>query len=90
MSRTPTWLLRLMIMPWSTSCACSMSRPGGSTWYARVCRKTLVNQLDLLGFSGIANMLSAIKFAKYYELGPNDVVLTVLTDSMELYGTPDR
>jgi hypothetical protein len=38
-----------------------------------------------LGFSGIANLLSAIKYAKYYELGPGDVVLTVLTDSMELY-----
>ncbi|HFC09639.1 MAG TPA: pyridoxal-phosphate dependent enzyme [Chloroflexi bacterium] len=45
----------------------------------------LVAQLDLLGFSGIANMLMAIKFAKYYELGEHDVVLTVLTDSMELY-----
>jgi cysteine synthase A len=44
-----------------------------------------VNQLDLLGFSGISNVLSSIKFAKYYELGRNDVVLTVLTDSMELY-----
>ena len=32
-------------------------------------------------------MLSAIKFAKYYELGENDVVLTVLTDSMQLYGS---
>jgi hypothetical protein len=30
-------------------------------------------------------MLSAIKFAKYYELTGEDVVLTVLTDSMELY-----
>ncbi len=49
--------------------------------------EALVNQLDLLGFSGIANTLSAIKFAKYYELGPNDVVLTILTDSMQLYGT---
>jgi len=47
----------------------------------------LVSQLDLLGFSGIANMLSAIKFAKWYELGRNDVVLCVLTDSMELYGS---
>lgn len=47
----------------------------------------LVNRLDLFGFSGIANMLTAVKFAKYYEMGPNDVVLTVLTDSMELYGT---
>jgi len=46
-----------------------------------------IAQLDLLGFSGIANLLSAIKFAKYYELGEHDVVLTVLTDSMELYGT---
>ena len=43
--------------------------------------------LDLLGFSGISNLLSAIKFAKYYEMGENDVVLTVLTDSMELYGS---
>jgi cysteine synthase len=47
----------------------------------------VVNHLDLMGFSGIANVLSAIKFAKYYELGSHDVVLTVLTDSMELYAT---
>jgi cysteine synthase len=45
----------------------------------------LVSQLDLLGFSGISNLLSAIKFAKYYELGHDDIVLTLLTDSMELY-----
>jgi cysteine synthase A len=47
--------------------------------------ETLVSQLDLLGFSSIANLSMAIKFSKYYELGQNDVVLTVLTDSMELY-----
>ena len=47
----------------------------------------LINQLDLLGFSGISNLLSAIKFAKYYEMGENDIVLTMLTDSMELYGS---
>jgi cysteine synthase len=47
--------------------------------------EALVGRLDLLGFSGIANLLSAIKFAKYYECGRQDVVLTVLTDSMELY-----
>ncbi|MBN1266619.1 MAG: pyridoxal-5-phosphate-dependent protein subunit beta [Anaerolineales bacterium] len=45
----------------------------------------LVGQLDLLGFSSIANTAMAIKFAKYYELGEEDVVLTVWTDSMELY-----
>ncbi len=45
----------------------------------------IVNSLDLLGFSGISNVLSAIKMAKYYELGEHDIVLTILTDSMELY-----
>jgi cysteine synthase A len=47
--------------------------------------ESLLSQLDLLGFSGISNVLSAIKFAKYYELGEHDIILTVLTDSMELY-----
>lgn len=47
--------------------------------------ETIVSRLDLLGFSGIANMLSAIKMAKYYEMGDEDIVITVLTDSMQLY-----
>jgi len=47
-------------------------------------QETVAN-LALLGFSGIANMAMAIKMSKYYELGENDVVLTVLTDSMDLY-----
>jgi hypothetical protein len=45
----------------------------------------LVQRLDLLGISSIANVLSSIKFAKWYELGESDIVLTVFTDSMELY-----
>lgn len=45
----------------------------------------IISKLDLLGFSSISNVLTAIKFAKYQELTENDVVLTVLTDSMELY-----
>jgi hypothetical protein len=47
----------------------------------------MIEQLPLLGISGIANMLQAIKFAKYYELTGRDIVLTVFTDSMELYGS---
>jgi len=47
--------------------------------------ENFVMRLNLLGFSGVSNLLSSIKFAKYYELGKNDVVLTVLTDSMDLY-----
>jgi len=47
--------------------------------------EAIIAQLDLMGFSGISNVLSAIKFARYYELGEHDIVLTVLTDSMDLY-----
>jgi len=64
------------------------NEPAGRSYLVRKgVPQTVVSQLDLLGFSGIANILSAIKFAKYYELGHNDVVLTVLTDSMQLYGS---
>ena len=44
-------------------------------------------KLNWLGISGVGNMLGAIKFAKYYELGANDVVFTVFTDSMDMYGS---
>jgi cysteine synthase len=47
----------------------------------------LASNLDVIGISGVANILSSIKFAKYFELNENDVVFTVLTDSMELYGS---
>ncbi len=47
--------------------------------------EALVNQLDLIGISGVANILSAIKTAKWFELGHEDILITVLTDSMELY-----
>ena len=44
-----------------------------------------VENLAYMGISGISNMIGAIKFAKYYELTGNDVVATVLTDSVEMY-----
>jgi cysteine synthase A len=47
----------------------------------------LVRQLPLLGISSIGNLLCAIKFAKYFELTDRDIVMTVWTDSMELYQT---
>ena len=45
----------------------------------------LVEKLDLLGISGIGNMVAAIKFAKYNELTENDIVVSIATDSMQLY-----
>ncbi|PKO13599.1 MAG: pyridoxal-5-phosphate-dependent protein subunit beta [Chloroflexi bacterium HGW-Chloroflexi-10] len=64
------------------------NEPEGQKYLAKkgVSAEDIAN-LNLFGFSGIANMLTAIKFAKYYDLTDNDVVLSVLTDSMELYGT---
>ncbi|MBU9737025.1 pyridoxal-5-phosphate-dependent protein subunit beta [Lachnospiraceae bacterium ASD5720] len=47
----------------------------------------LVDELAYMGISGIANVLCAIKMAKYYELTENDVVATVLTDSAAMYGS---
>jgi len=47
--------------------------------------KEIVERLHLLGISGIANMLTAIKMAKFYEMSSNDVIFTVATDSMEMY-----
>jgi cysteine synthase len=45
----------------------------------------LVEQLSLFGISCIGNMVATIKMAKYYEMGSGDVLVTVGTDSMEMY-----
>ncbi len=46
-----------------------------------------VSQLPLLGISSICNLVGAIKTADMFELNNRDVILTVLTDSTELYGS---
>jgi hypothetical protein len=45
----------------------------------------IVDKLHLMGISSIANMMGAIKMAKYYEMDDNDMLFTVATDSMEMY-----
>ncbi len=47
----------------------------------------LVGRLGDLGLSSIANVLGAIKYAKYMGLGADDAVLTVATDGADLYHT---
>jgi cysteine synthase len=49
--------------------------------------KATLDRLDWIGISGVGNMIAAVKFAKYYELGENDVVFTMFTDSMDMYGS---
>ena len=61
-------------------------------------RQTLVNRYGLdqslverlsatLGISGICNIIGAIKTAKFYDMGADDVVVTIATDAMERYGS---
>jgi cysteine synthase A len=45
----------------------------------------LVAQLDALGISGIANVLGAVKMARYYEMNGRDILFTVATDSLDMY-----
>jgi cysteine synthase len=47
--------------------------------------EAVIGHLALLGISGVANLLSAIKMARWYEWGEGAAVVTVLTDSMEMY-----
>jgi len=65
-----------------------------NTTAGRAClaRRTGLGQQALgaladLGLSSIANVLGAIKMAKYLKLGPEDAVLTVATDGAEMYAT---
>ena len=44
-----------------------------------------IEKFTWMGISGIANVLCCIKFAKFYELTEDDVVVTVLTDSAVMY-----
>jgi cysteine synthase len=50
----------------------------------------LVADLQLLGLSGIANLVAAIKLAKRLDLGEDDLILTVATDSAALYASERR
>jgi cysteine synthase len=73
---TPMNLIRLFNEPAGKKYLVSKGLP--ASW---------VDGLDQLGISCAGNLAAAVKFAKYYELGPNDVILTVLTDSMEMYAS---
>lgn len=49
--------------------------------------KDVVAGLDRLGLSSLCNVLAAIKTAKHFRLGPEDAILTVATDSAEMYAS---
>lgn len=45
----------------------------------------VIEKLSLMGISGVSNVLSAVKTAKFYEMDENDILFTCLTDSAEMY-----
>ena len=47
--------------------------------------RELIARLPELGISSVANMLTSIKVAKWFEMGPDDVIVTIATDSMDMY-----
>lgn len=62
------------------------NEPEGMRYLARMgVPESLIARLPLLGISGAANLLSAIKMARWYEWGEGDAVITVLTDSIDMY-----
>ncbi len=59
---------------------------GGKKFLSRTGIDTgLLEKLPLLGISGICNLLSAIKTARYFEMDRQDIILLPLTDSVEMY-----
>jgi hypothetical protein len=50
----------------------------------------LLSGLKLIGLSGIANLVAAIKTASRLDLGEEDAIVTVATDSAALYGSERR
>jgi cysteine synthase len=46
-----------------------------------------VEQLGDIGLSGVCNILAAIKTAKQFDMGPEDVIVTVATDGYAMYGS---
>ncbi|MGB0848430.1 MAG: pyridoxal-phosphate dependent enzyme [Thiolinea sp.] len=49
--------------------------------------ETTLKGIQNLGLSSQANVLGAIKYAKYNQLSSNDVVMTVATSGAEMYGS---
>ncbi len=60
----------------------------GSRWlidHAGVPEASARKLATIFGISGVCNVLGAIKTAKYYGFGQNDVIVTICTDAIDRY-----
>jgi hypothetical protein len=64
-----------------------LESPGPEVLASRygVPEQALVQMQEIFGISGVCNVLGAIKTAKYYNLGPDDLIVTVCTDAKDRY-----
>jgi hypothetical protein len=63
------------------------NEPAGQTHLNHTVPVNLIQQLPVVGISGICNLIAAIKTARYYDMTSRDVIFTTLTDSAELYAS---
>ncbi len=61
------------------------SDAGRETLIGKAVPKRTIDILPKFGLSSIANVLGAIKLAKHFDLGREDVIVTVATDGADLY-----
>lgn len=61
--------------------------PVGRTYLAERCgiSPDIISQLGSFGISSICNVLGAIKVARYFDLGDDDVIMTIATDGASMY-----
>jgi cysteine synthase A len=58
----------------------------GRDWlFQQGVNEPVLHRLSWLGISSIANIVASIKLTRYFELGDDDVIFTIFTDSADLY-----
>lgn len=62
------------------------NEPEGKSFLMKIhVPEKIIQKLDIMGISSIANLIGCIKTAKYYEMNEKDIIFSIATDSMELY-----
>jgi cysteine synthase len=69
-----------------------LNLPAGRRYLAsrRGVAASFLDDATSLGLSSLCNLLAAIKTAKYYGWGPEDIVVSVATDGAEMYDSERR
>ncbi len=69
-----------------------LNSPAGRTYLAtrRGVPPAFLDSVESLGLSSLCNLVAAIKTAKYFDFGPDDVVVSVATDGADMYESERR